>query len=125
MKHVVAAVIEKDGRYLIAQRKIDFHLGGKWEFPGGQVEQGETPKEALSRELYEEFCITAEIGDLLIDTSFNYGDMYIKLSVYRVVSFSGEIVLNAHEKIVWIKPEDFEEYDIAEADIPVFKKLLE
>ena len=125
MKYVVAAVIEKEGRILIAQRKIGSHLERKWEFPGGKVEEGETPEKALRRELHEEFGITAEIGELFCDTYFDYGDVSIKLSAYRVESFLGDFILREHEKIEWIEPNCCQLYDMADADIPVVNKLLE
>lgn len=65
MKQVTAAVIEKDGRVLIAQRKTGDALAGKWEFPGGKLEPGETPEACLRRELREEFGVETEIGDFI------------------------------------------------------------
>lgn len=62
---VTAAILENDGRILIAQRKSSDHLSGKWEFPGGKIEHGETPEECLARELKEEFDIYVTIGDFL------------------------------------------------------------
>ena len=67
---VTAAVIEKDGRILIAKRRIGDRHGGRWEFPGGKIDSGETPEECLKRELREELGIEAEIGELLCKTSF-------------------------------------------------------
>ena len=125
MKYVVAAVIEKKGKFLIAQRKAGSHLERKWEFPGGKVEEGETLEEALSRELLEEFGIKAEIDRLFCETYFDYGDVSIKLSAFRVILFSGDITLKEHERIEWIEPKDYRLYDMADADIPIANKLLE
>ena len=125
MKYVVAAVIEKEGKILTAQRKMGSHLERKWEFPGGGVEEGETPEKALSRELFEEFGIKAIIGSFLCDTFFDYGDVQINLSAYSVKSFSGDFILNEHEKIAWLRLKDLRTLDMADADILIINKLME
>lgn len=121
---VVAAVIEKDGKFLIARRHKSDKLGGKWEFPGGKVEQGELPEEALRRELMEELSIDAEIGDFICSTSHDYPHMSVGLLAYRASFSSGEIILRVHEEIRWVAPEDLVKYDFPEANRGVIRKLV-
>lgn len=121
---VTAAIIEKDGRFLIAKRKKGKHLEGKWEFPGGKVESGEKPEECLCRELEEEFCIRTKVGDFLTESIFEYKERKIRLLGYNVEYISGEFQLNNHDEIQWITVDDFHTYDFAEADIPLIEKIL-
>lgn len=122
---VTAAIIEKDGKFLIAKRKKGKHLENKWEFPGGKVEAGETPERCLARELQEEFGIIAQIADFVTESIFDYGDRRIKLLGYRAKYVSGEFLLNDHDEIAWVSPREFNRFDFAEADIPLIKKVLE
>lgn len=123
-KQVTAAVIEKDGKVLIAQRRIGDALAGKWEFPGGKMEPGETPEACLRRELMEEFGVDTEIGDFICSSEFEYDHFHIELLVYRARHISGEFQLNDHAAIVWVKPADLHKYPLASADLPVVKVLL-
>ncbi|KAF0125401.1 MAG: mutator MutT protein [Elusimicrobia bacterium] len=123
MKQVTAAVIEKDGRVLIAQRKSGDALAGKWEFPGGKLEPGETPEACLKRELREEFGVETEIGDFICSSRFEYKHFHIELLVYRARHLSGEFKLHDHTAIAWVEPADLLKYDLASADIPVVARL--
>src|ERR1700691_2759424 len=88
---VVAAVIERDGRILIGQRKPRGRHALKWEFPGGKVEPGEELRAALARELHEELGIDAKIGDEIARYDFSYAAGQItRLIFFRVVEFTGE-----------------------------------
>jgi mutator protein MutT len=94
MTTVVAAVIERDGRILIAQRKRTRQHPLKWEFPGGKVEPAETPENAVVRELEEELGIRAQVGPEIGRYEFQYeGRWPIMLMFYRVVEFSGEPIM--------------------------------
>ncbi len=123
MKQVTAAVIEKDGRVLIAQRKSGDALAGKWEFPGGKLEPGETPEACLRRELKEEFGVETEIGDFICSSEFEYRHFHIELLAYRARHISGKFELRDHAAIAWVPPADLLKYDLASADIPVVKAL--
>ena len=123
MEKVTAAVIEKDGKILIAKRKQSQKLGGKWEFPGGKLEPGETPEECLKRELQEELGIDAVIGPYICASTFVYRHLTIKLLAYQVTRFSGKIKLNDHEQIKWIFSKDLYKYDLAEADLPIARAV--
>lgn len=120
---VTAAIIEKDGKFLIAKRLKGKHLEGKWEFPGGKIEKNETPEECLARELQEEFDILAEIGDFVTESLFQYGKRNIRLLGYRAKYISGEFRLNAHDEIRWIPLNEFSKFDFAEADLPLIEKI--
>lgn len=123
MRQVTAAVIEKDGLILIAQRRAGDALAGKWEFPGGKLEPGETPEECLRRELREEFCIEARVGEFLCASRFEYKHLPIELLVYRAEHISGEFKLNDHARIEWVRRADLKNYDFASADLPAVELL--
>lgn len=115
---VVAAVIERDGRILICQRKRGSRHALKWEFPGGKIESGETPREALARELREELAIKALIGELMADYHVHYpGGLPIHLQFYRVAEFSGEPQNLDFEQILWERRERLTSHDFLEGDL--------
>lgn len=120
---VAAAIIEKDGRILIAKRKEGWRHAGKWEFPGGTVEENETPEECLRRELLEELNIEAEVDELYCDVTHAYSHATIQLLVYRVRHVSGEYALADHEEMRWVLPAELFRYEFPEADVPVVEKL--
>ncbi|MBN2468056.1 MAG: (deoxy)nucleoside triphosphate pyrophosphohydrolase [Deltaproteobacteria bacterium] len=124
-KRVVAAVIERDGTVLLAQRKRGSRFELKWEFPGGTVEAKEHPKETLRRELFEELNIQAEIGDFFCENTFDYGEFVVVLTAFKVASFSGAIKLNDHERIAWVAVDDLATYDISGADGAIVQKLVD
>jgi 8-oxo-dGTP diphosphatase len=120
---VTAAIIERDGRVLIGKRKAG-RFAGRWEFPGGKVEPGETPESCLKRELQEELGIEARIGPMVLSTEHAYSHMSIELITYRVEVLTGEFCLRDHTEICWIAPEELGEYDFPEADRAVIEKLM-
>lgn len=123
---VVAGVFESGDRILIAKRKKNSFLGGKWEFPGGKLEDGETPQECLKRELMEEFGVESEVGDFICSTRHPLNcQTTIDLSVYKVRHVAGEFSLNDHEEIRWITRSELNLYDFPEADYAVVKRLME
>jgi 8-oxo-dGTP diphosphatase len=124
MIKVTAAIIEKDGKILIARRKKDDPLKDKWEFPGGKVEDNETPEECLRRELHEELGIDSKVGDFICASKYEYAHISIELLAYKVRYVSGEFKAYDHEELKWISPSDLVKYDFPEADKPIIKKLL-
>lgn len=123
-KIVTAAVIERDGYILIAKRKQGKQHFGNWEFPGGTLEEGETPEQCLKRELREELDITAEVGDLFCSSEHSYTPGFtIRLLSYRTTVISGTFSLNDHEEIRWVKPADLVKYDFPEADRLIVERL--
>jgi len=123
-RQVTAAVMEKDGRILIAQRRKGRTLGGRWEFPGGKIEPGETAEACLKRELKEELDIECEIGKFIIASRFRYCLVPIELIAYRVKHVSGELKVNEHEEVRWVLPSELGSYDFMPADKPIVKLLL-
>lgn len=123
-KIVTAAVIERDGHILIAKRKQGKQHVGNWEFPGGTLEEGETPEQCLKRELQEELAIIAEIGDLFCTSDYTYTPEFtIRLLAYRTTVISGFFNLNDHEEIRWVKPKDLVNYNFLEAAKPIVERL--
>ena len=120
---VTAAIIEKDGKILIAQRKPESHQANKWEFPGGKVEDDEAPVECLEREMMEEFNILVSIGEYLGASVYHYDHISIELMVYRTFWTGGDLVLKDHAAYKWVEVRDLDRYDFAPADIPFVKKL--
>lgn len=124
MIDVVAGVIHRDGKVLIARRNDDKHMGGLWEFPGGKIEEGETPQQCIVRELFEEFCINVEAGEFIAESIFDYGEKTVRLLSYGVNYVSGDFVLNDHSEIRWIEKTEFENFEFAPADLPIIEKIL-
>ena len=120
---VTAGIIERDGRVLIARRRPGKHMGGKWEFPGGKVEPGETPEESLARELQEELAVEAAIGGFLCRALWEGDGLSLELLVYRVESFQGEPVLREHQEIRWVMPGELARFDLADSDRRVAETL--
>lgn len=124
MQTVVAGIIQKDGKFLIAKRKESKCLGNKWEFPGGKLEPGETFEEALKRELKEELDIETRIGELFFTTQFCCGNINIKLFAYKTTFLSGKIKIVDHDDYCWINVNEFKNYEFVEPDIPIVKNLI-
>ena len=121
---VVAGVIVKDGQYLLMQRFDHASQGGLWEFPGGKVEAGETPEQALIRELQEELAIETHTGAFLADSVFDYGDKVIHLKGYVSHWQSGDIALHSHQAAVWLPLEAIRDYTLCPADYPIVDALF-
>jgi mutator protein MutT len=120
---VVAALIEREGRLLIAQRRPDGQHPLKWEFPGGKVEPEEAPEAALARELEEELKIQARIGREITRYEYQYsGRPPILLIFYRVVDFEGEPCNLVFEQIRWESPQRLGEYDFLEGDADFIRR---
>lgn len=123
---VVAGVIHRDGRVLIGQRRRSRRHALKWEFPGGKVEPGETPKQALARELAEELDLQAEIGGEIVRYEYRYPKRPpILLIFYSVPNFSGEPRNRVFEQIRWERLERLTEYDFVEGDRDFIRRLCQ
>jgi 8-oxo-dGTP diphosphatase len=121
---VVAGVIEQNGHILIAQRKAASKHPLKWEFPGGKVETGESPQQALSRELREELGIEAKIAEEIERYDFRYGAATItRLFFFRVTEFAGEPQNLDFEQIRWEKPSLLPDYDFLEGDVRFLERF--
>lgn len=125
MIDVVAAILEnKNGELLIAKRKKGKKLAGYWEFPGGKVEKGETPRQTLVRELNEEMNIEIETGEFIGENIHHYDpESTIRLLAYKGIITKGEIELMDHEQYRWVNIKDLKNIRLAPADIS-FAALL-
>jgi 8-oxo-dGTP diphosphatase len=118
--HVVAAVIRGgDGRILLAQRPANKHQGGKWEFPGGKVELGETPLQGLSRELHEELGIHVLQASPLIKVRHVYPEGAVLLDVWEVTAFSGEAHGREGQPVAWFEAEQLPTLEFPPANYPI------
>ncbi len=126
MKQVVVALIWKDGKILICQRTKHQVMPLKWEFPGGKIEEGEQPRDALRRELDEELGITAVIGDEVRRIRHVYPNgSSVELRFYGVHEFSGEMENRIFREIRWEAPGELPKFDFLEADLTLVKDLAE
>lgn len=123
MINVSAAIIERDGKVLIAKRSSTSSLPNKWEFPGGKVEVGESPEECLARELLEEFEIFVTISEFLAESVYQYDKKTVRLIAFRV-HYDGDItVMNAHDDVKWVPVEELLDYDLAPADVTIAREV--
>ena len=116
MTNVVAAIIKKDNHFLIVKRNRKKHLGLKWEFPGGKVQENETFEEALIREIKEELNIKISLQDKLAEEKYKDEKIDIVLHYFLCTQEDGTIELNEHEDLAWVEKKDFDKYDFAEGD---------
>ncbi len=124
MKEVAVGIILVDGKVLACQRRQNAKYPLKWEFPGGKIEPGETPKHALKRELHEELGIDAQIDAEFYRQEWVYAegtdtpqrDGSFRVFYFLVKQFSGEPVNQAFEQIQWVRPRELAEFDILEGN---------
>ena len=128
MKNVIvsAAVIYRTNNILCVQRPENSkaYTSLKWEFPGGKVEEGEQLEEALVREIREELSVDIEISEFFMIVEHTYPDFHLVMHVYRCYLTEGEVNLNEHADLNWLKVEELDQLDWAEADIPIVNRLM-
>lgn len=125
MKTVVAALIPNGDRLLICQRSLAGAFPGKWEFPGGKVEPGESPEAALQRELQEELGIAAAIGEQLFQVEHQYpGHDPLLLLFFAVRRYDGSVENRVFESICWAGPQELPDYDFLEGDRVLVDRLV-
>ena len=120
MIEVVAGIIYKNNKFLIAKRNIKKSQGGLWEFPGGKIEKNETYEQALIREIKEEFNADIKIDRYIGENIHNYPEKEIKLIFYKATLLSEKIELIEHEDYKWITKQEKEKFEFVEADKIVF-----
>jgi len=118
MIKVVAALIEKDGKILIAKRSTgDENVLGKWEFPGGKVEPDEDEMRAIEREILEEFELQIKAKEFIMNNIWEYPNKIVDLRLYSCDYISGDFKLHDHLEYIWVEKSDILNYDLAPADI--------
>lgn len=124
---VACALVDADGRVLIAQRPEGKQLAGLWEFPGGKVETGETPEEAVVRELKEELGIETKVACLapLTFASHSYESFHLLMPLFVCRRFWGTPVAKEHQALKWVRPREMRDYAMPEADIPLVAHLID
>lgn len=123
MVEVVAALIRNGESILICKRPADKARALLWEFPGGKIEQGESPEEALRRECMEELDVRLRVGGLYMQVTHEYPDITIRLSLYEAVIQSGLLRQKEHAALEWIRPGEIDRYEFCPADADIVKKI--
>ena len=122
---VAAGLIKKGDLVLIGQRPENQSLAGQWEFPGGKIECGESPEEALERELQEELGIEAQVGELKLAATHSYGDINILILFYEVRYWKGEPKTKQHLMLEWVQPTELVHRNIPEANKRMLPRIFE
>ena len=120
---VVAALIVRDGRLLIARRPEGKHMAGRWEFPGGKLEKGESPEEAIEREIREELAAEIRAGRVYQAIAYSYSEKDVLLLFYAASVVSGEPRPVEEAEIRWITLEELDEYTFAPVDAMLVERL--
>jgi 8-oxo-dGTP diphosphatase len=127
MNTVTAAIIVHDGRVLLARRAPGEKLAGRWEFPGGKLEDGEDEPSCLHRELIEELGIECHVGDFFAESVYDYqgrdGIKSIRLVAYLCEITSGTPTPRVHDQLAWSRPADIVGYALAPADVAIAEKV--
>lgn len=124
---VAAALVDDNQRVLIAQRPQGKQLAGLWEFPGGKVEAGERPEEALARELMEELGLRVAPDDFepLTFASYAYDEFHLLMPLYVCRQWQGAVAPAEAQAVAWVRPQDLRAYPMPPADAPLISPLLE
>ncbi len=121
--NVVAAAIEKDGKFFCAQRPEGKSLGGFWEFPGGKLEEGESPEQALIREIKEELNSEIKIVSYINEASYDYDFGTVVMKTYHAELISGNLELLEHQNSTWLAPHELSTINWAPVDRPAVRLL--
>jgi 8-oxo-dGTP diphosphatase len=122
---VAAVVLDGEGRVLLAQRPQGKNLAGLWEFPGGKIEAGERPEDALVRELHEELDIEVAVSDLtpIAFASHAYADFHLLMPLWKTHVWQGTPRSKEGQNLAWVAMDALESYDMPPADLPLVQAL--
>ena len=120
---VVAGLFVKNGKILVAKRAKQKIHGDLWEFPGGKIEHGEEPSEALRRELAEELSVDVCVGPFVASSRVLSGELSIEMAVFEVQIARGKLTTKEHEELKWIAPTEMARLKWAPADIPLLSEI--
>ena len=123
MIEVVAALIWREGKFLICQRPKDKKRALLWEFVGGKVEPGETKEQALVRECREELAVTVKVNDVFCEVSHAYPDVTVNLTLFNAEIVDGEPQMLEHNDMRWIRPCEIDGYEFCPADKDILEKI--
>ncbi|MEH7109156.1 (deoxy)nucleoside triphosphate pyrophosphohydrolase [Bacillus sp. JJ1764] len=122
--HVVGAIIEnKKYEIFCALRSPKMSLANYWEFPGGKIEDGETPEQALEREIQEEFSCSIKVGPKVEDTVYEYENVIVRLETFKAELINGQPKALEHAATKWVTRDEITKLNFAPADIPAVKKI--
>lgn len=121
---VGAVILNESNQVLCALRSKNMSLPGKWEFPGGKVEVGETHKETVKREIREELSCEISVGPLITDCLHDYPNITIRLYTYDAQLISGQPIPHEHERLEWVDIASLADLDWAPADIPTVQRIM-
>lgn len=119
----IAIIINQENQVLIARRASHQDQGGKWEFPGGKVEEGESSQDALIREIKEEVDVQIESVKLITNISHRYENKKILLDVYQVSKWSGHAIGREGQAVLWVDKQDLDNYEFPEANSEIILQL--
>lgn len=123
--HVVGAIIENEkDEFFCALRSPEMSLPNYWEFPGGKIEDGESPEQALVREFDEEFACEIQVGSKVEDTSYEYDKVIVRLETYEAKLVNGQPTALEHAETKWVPRQELLKLNFAPADIPAVEKLV-
>ena len=116
---VAAIIINKNNEIFCARRKDEGELALKWEFPGGKIEKGESHQEALIREIKEELSTDIKVTNFIMTVKHQYESFHLTMHAYLADVINGDLILNEHTGFKWLKKEQLNSLDWAEADLPI------
>jgi 8-oxo-dGTP diphosphatase len=121
---VAAAVVERDGRFLLTRRLTGTHLAGTWEFPGGKCEPGESPEDCLRRELVEELAVECTVGGRVFVTRHAYPERTVELHFFSAM-LDGEPVPQLGQEMLWVPRAELKSLELPEADADLIRLLTD
>ncbi|MBE5875713.1 MAG: (deoxy)nucleoside triphosphate pyrophosphohydrolase [Lachnospiraceae bacterium] len=120
---IIKAVNEKDDPIIFATQRGYGDFAGGWEFPGGKIEEGETPQEALKREIVEELETKITVGELIDTIEYDYPTFHLSMDCFWAEIVSGDLVLKEHEAAKWLTKEELDSVEWLPADITLIEKI--